>query len=1127
MKLIALILLVGFMQVSANIYSQTANINLDVEQSSLREVIEEIQKQTVFTFFYSLEDIKGIEVRDLDLKGSSLESTLDRCLAGTNLKYEIKHKAVILRKEVVSPVLETKPEQEAPESKKVTGKVLSNDGEPIPGVAIIVKGTTQGTVTDIDGNYNLEVPSEGSVLVFSFIGFVNQEVAVGNQSVVNVTLSEDVETLDEVVVVGYGVQTKQSVVGSIAVTTNEEIMQTGGVTNLGNALGGLIPGVVAVDVAGRPGQDDPELWIRGRGTWNGGQPLILVDQIERRMSDIDFNEVESISVLKDASATAVFGVKGANGVILITTKRGKEGKPVLKFSANTTLKTIDELPDRVNAYEEWGHYNASIERQLGSSFGESLWADYMPYEVRDMYRNQQTQEDYYRYPDVDWYDKYYKPMATDYRFNASASGGSKLAKYFFSLSYQHVADIFDTTTDDVRSYDTDFNYDRFNYRINLDFDITKTTRLSTNVAGFYAMASEPSYHEKAGQIIRSSITTASGVFYPYFPEEDLFGKSPYGLGGNALPILNHEGARYQQRFEVTSDFVLDQKLDFITEGLSFKGSLSYDNRFIYYRKLSDYSTTHIENRNVVYKSIDPFTGEVTIEAPAFTGNANNFDRVKFPWNISDLISEDGDTRRRIFYQFALNYKRSFNAVHNVSVLALMNREEYAQGSMLPRFREDWVARATYNYDSRYFIDLNGAYNGSEKFGPDYRFELFPSVALGWMLSEESFLNGVEWLDMLKIRGSYGLVGDDSAGARWGYLSQWNSGGTAKLSSSGPNAPTPYNPIYREASIGNPDLRWETAKKTNIGFDFSALGGKFTAAFDAFLDKRYDIIIVASQRKVSSIFGFAPPAGNLGETKVTGYEVTLGGNHTFDSGMKVWLNLAFTKAKDEVIYREDPELALPHMRQAGYPIGHQRLGIEAGMLQSWDDVYMSTPRLVNQTFMRPGMYDLVDFIGNGIYDATYDEAPYGYTTRPQNTATWTLGFDYKGFSVMARLYGVWNVTKNKGGLNNFRDDSPKTYAYTTDYWTVDNTDAARQMELIGNSSMRNPTYFWHDASLLRLKTAEVSYNFTKLKLMGISSMRAFVNGNNLASWHHMPDNRMGSDFSYPMLKQVNIGLDIKF
>ncbi|WP_158839611.1 SusC/RagA family TonB-linked outer membrane protein [Polaribacter sp. L3A8] len=1006
---------------------------------------------------------------------------------------------------------------------KISGIVTDLTGMSLPGVSVVQKGTSNGTITDFDGNYSIKLISGTKTLVFSYLGFKSKEVPVNGVTTINAKLSEDVENLDEIVVVGYGTQKKESVVGAITQVKGADLMErAAGITNVEEALQGNLPGVTTIQGSGVPGESNLKIFIRGLSSWNGdGAPLVLVDGVKRSMTDIDMNDIENLSVLKDASATAVFGVEGANGVILLTTKRGKTGKAQLSLNVNSTIKMVSQLPNKLDSYDAVLQSNSSILRELAISPGS--WGAYTPLGIADKYRNPSSLEESFIYPNVNWEDELLKDFAQDFRINLSVRGGNKTAKYFGSLAYQTVNDIFDGSKYDTgRGSLGEYKYRRFNYRSNIDFNITKSTELSVNLSGYLGIRESPN---KIGNITNGIYQIAPNLYTPVYPD-GLYGQSvnPAFVFNNPVVSLTNSGYDKYTNFQVNTDFVLKQKLDGIVKGLSFKGRFSLDNNMRSLQTLNDGGVGYrVYNNGVEEFDIPP--------------GINGFDYVRNPWTLDASEVENSQRERQMVYDFSFNYNTTIAEKHNITGLFLFRRQESAKGSVFPRFREDWVGRVTYDYDSRYFIDVNGAYNGSEKFGPGYRFDLFPSVALGWTPTNEAFMKDTDWLSKLKFRGSYGVVGDDNSSGRFKYVSQWENGGTESaylVPSNYYSGKSPYT-WYRELSVGNPDLQWETAVKYNIGAEFSIFNGLLTGEIDYFAEDRDNIVVVGDQRSVPDLFGQSPPDFNTGKVEVRGYEVVLGANYTFENQINVFGNFNFTQSKDLVISREDPLFSRDYQRNAGFAIGQQRTAIPAGILTSWDDVYMSTPQNNSQNLTRVGYYDVVDFDGDGIYDANFDNTPFGYPERPQRNWSATLGARYKGWSVSAQLYGTQNASRRFGN-NTFTQQTALIFEQDLDYWTVNtpnNTDTQPTWSAPGAT---NPRDNWLDGSLTRLKAVSVSYEVpTKMcERLGLKKLTLFANGNNLFLWSDLPDDREYNASSdaisrgdYPTLKRFNFGFNMNF
>lgn len=635
----------------------------------------------------------------------------------------------------------------------VKGKVLDANDEPLIGAAIVLKGNTNvGTVADFDGNFTLEVPNRNSVLTVSYLGMTPQDVKVNGRTMIVVVLREDTEVLDEVVVVGYGQQKKASVVGAITQTSSKVLERAGGVSDLGSALTGNLPGVVTTASTGMPGEEDPQIVIRGASSWNNSAPLILVDGIERPMSGIDVNSVESISVLKDASATAVYGVKGANGVILITTKRGKEGKATINAGGSMALKMPSKLPNKLDSYDAFQLRNDAVEYELGLT--PDSWMYMMSQEQMNKYRNPANQAEAERYPNIDWADWMFKDYAFSENANVSVSGGTRFVKYYAAIDYQHEGDLF-KEYDNGRGYQTTYGYNRVNMRSNLDFQLTKTTLLKTNLSGSHGVKQGPRTDYEYN-IWGSAYSTPPNVFYPQY-SDGTWGYDPINNANNSVAQLALAGQNTRTTTRLTTDFTLEQKLDFIVKGLSAKASISWDN--VFYEQNRGVNSTD----QALYKYINPETGAVSYNPSQGSHNFDFHEQVN--WIAEGGAIDNNATERHLYYSAQIDYNNTFGN-HTVGAMGLFSRQERAKGSIVPNYREDWAFRVTYNYANKYFLEYNGAYNGSDKFSADNRFVFFNSGAIGWMLSEEKFMKKIKFLDMLKLRASYGEIGNDVIGDEW-------------------------------------------------------------------------------------------------------------------------------------------------------------------------------------------------------------------------------------------------------------------------------------------------------------------------------------------------------------------------
>lgn len=1142
-------LLIGLLQVSASVYSQQTNLALRLENANIDQVLKKIEEQSKFYFLYRTDILKEVPPVSIQVKDAKLEEILNKILVPNGFTYEIDDRVVVIKKatEKAVPVpMEQKP---------VKGKVTDSTGGPLPGVSVLVKGTTIGTISNNEGDFTLNVPADAKTLVVSFVGMQTQEINLSGKTSYLITLQDETIGLEEVVAVGYATQKKESVVGSIAQVTEEGLKRAGNVTDLRQALSGNLPGIVSLTSSGEPGgiltgESSTNIFIRGQNTWNGGQPLILVDGVERDMNNIDVNEVASISVLKDASATAVFGVKGANGVILITTKRGSEGKTKLNFNYTTTGTMLSKQPDKLDSYEAMMAKNEIIERE--GVLNATSWNAYVPYEIVTRYRMPQSAEYAMIYPNVDWEDAMFKDMGFSHRATLSAQGGSKAVQYFGSLAYMHESDLFEDY-DNGKGYEPNYNYDRFNFRSNIDVNLTNTTKFKINLSGYYSQKNtnynnEGSTGRADAWMWRSTYGLAPNLFLPRY-EDGRWGA--YQEGGNntvnPLAVVYNIGIRQTRTTQLNADFSLEQDLKFITKGLNAKVSLFYDNDIrseggIY--DVNNHARANEAATNIAFKQIYPmkYTGpdqdpsEYTLLLPI---SDEEYGWVLRPWSIRQETIGDANwsgyipVDRRLMYQFQMNYGRSFG-VHNVSAMGVFKREEYARGSMFKNYREDWVFRTTYDYDSRYLLEVNGAYNGSEQFGPGYRFDFFPSVALGWMATNEEFIK-VNWLNKLKLRFSMGKVGDDKvSGSRWLYADQFAYGGNARLNESSAGT-SPYN-FYQQSVVGNPMIQWENALKTNFGLESALFDNLITLNFDYFTENRTDILLSGGSRNIPVFFGANPPSANLGEVKSNGFELEIGFNKKINADMDIWANLSVTHNENKIIERDDAPLQFDYLKAKGYPIGQQRSLIKTEFYDNWDEVYASVPTENNDLQKLPGYYDLIDFNADGIIKTSEDTPPIGYSEIPQNTASFTLGANLKGLSMMVQFYGVNNANRNIP-FNNYANDVDILYGHVADYWSKENPGATSflprwktQAENIGN-------YFMFDASFLRLKTAEIAYSFANnvwVKQAGFSNLRLFLNGNNLFFWSKLPDDRettysggSATEGAYPTVKRINLGIELTF
>ncbi|MBQ7495454.1 MAG: TonB-dependent receptor [Bacteroidaceae bacterium] len=1031
----------------------------------------------------------------------------------------------------------------------VKGLITDETEEPLPGATVKVKGNASlGTVADIDGNFQLKVPSESSVLVFSYVGMNSKEVKVGRQRNIKVVLT-DKNPMDEVVVVGFGQQKKMSLVGAITQTTGEVLERSAGIGSVGSALTGNLPGVATIASSGQPGEEDPRIYIRGAAAWNqDAQPLILVDGVKRDIKSVDITSVATVSVLKDASATAVYGVEGANGVILITTKRGQEGKAKIDVGFNGTLKAVSKLPRKYDAYDGYMFRNQAIEHELAKA-GSAAWAYYRPQTFINNFRNQDTTVkpnydaagnylgDYSqaeRYPNVDWQDEMFKDYTLSYNTNLNISGGTKFVKYFVAFDFQNEGDM-TKVWDNHQGYEGGYAYNRLNVRSNLDFQITKTTQFKVNLAGSNAQQKAPRYYYgNNGEFFQQQKWTGAYRMPPnIFPVQ--YSDGSWGFSKQFASNVENSpmsvatcGYETKTITRVYTDFMLEQNLDFVTKGLVARGTISWDNRFDEgERGISDQHQTK--------------TAYLLPEVGQFIPGTEIFPTTGFDFYESRGWKEQAgsvsSTNRATEMSLQLYWGRQFG-VHNLSLMGNWKRRINAGNADLEFRREDWVFRTTYDLKSKYFAEFNGAYNGSQKFSPDNRFAFFCSGAAGWMLSEEKFMKPLRdkgIIDMFKIRGSIGEIGDDNAGSRWAYLTEWSVIGPYAMNLDGSNSPFTG---YKEASVASPDLRWATVVKKNLGFDYAFLGGMFAGSFDWFRDDRNDIFISGADRTVPSYYGAAKtPDVNQGKIKNSGFEFELRFNKVFRNKMRVWANCNYTYAHNVIKMKDDPALIPSYRKAQGYSQGQYTSFIDNGFIGTYDELYSTPEREKNDDQVLMGDHYLVDFNGDGKVDETNDKAPYGYTGTPEHTYNATIGWEWKGWSVFAQLYGVSGVTRDVT-LRSFPSTLLTVYDNGTLWNPVDGTgDVVAQRFTTAvpenDEDWNNGTQFLFDGSYFRLKNVEIAYTWTKgwIKRIGFNSLKLYVNGNNLFLITKMPDDResnygwSGSGGAYPTVRRYNFGFKL--
>lgn len=1023
----------------------------------------------------------------------------------------------------------------------IKGQIVdAKSNEPLIGVNITVEGTSNGTISDVDGHFTLTATPD-AVLKISYIGYreILLKVADLKKDAI-ISLEEDSKQLEEVVVVGYGVQKKVTSVGSITQTGGNELMKGGSVNSVSEALQGKLNGVVAINSSGMPGDNEVKMYIRGKSTWDNTDPLVLVDGIERNMNDVDMNEIESISVLKDASATAVYGVRGGNGVILITTKRGTDTAPVINFSANYTFKsptTSMKLADHVTAMQA---YNMAMAN-------DASWDKLIPQSTIDAWSRAYAEGNYGAYNDVfpyvNWWDELITGGFTQ-NYNINIRGGTDYMKYFASAGYQGDGDIYDLKKND--DFDPRHTYKRYNWRSNFDFNFTKSTKLSINIAGSMGYRNKSIDNDSPFNRILTESTSDHPIMYSDGNWGDDEEKNP-------VANMNLGGAKLRKTFQGWYDASLEQKLDFITKGLKVAAKVSYSsssttNTDVYRGGGSaDQALKSIVRYHRVYDYANPVVNtDGTITYPMIEDKRlPTSESVPLPPGVTMWDGLDAYTRR-FYYEFSVAYNRSFND-HNVSALALVNRkiydERYTENNIqymrFPNYNEDWVGRVTYNWKERYLTEMNISYTGSEKFARGERFGLFPSFSLGWRLSEEPFIKKSigKVLTNAKFRYSWGKVGSDAGAKRWNYIQQFTSDGNITLGTDASGQI--WGPLYHEGDVANLNSTWEKSTKQNLGIEIG-LWNKLDITLDLFDEKRKDILM--EPQTTSFITGAKFNALNIGSTKNHGFELELHYNDKIGSDFRYHVGFTLASSENRVVFRDDPVNGPNHLKEAGKPIGHQNRYLAVGNYETIDDVFNNAQtgsiNSVAPGQVVPGDFIYIDFDSNGILNGQ-DKVAVDELNYPLHTYGLNLGFDWKGLSFSAMFYAPTGVYKlvNSVYSASFKSGKINAQPDVMNAWTPEtaNTSGVRAPALhLTNDGAFNgteSTYRYQNFSYLRLKTMELGYNLPKkwLKTVGLKSLQVYVTGNNLLTWWGGDDriDPEGEQAKYPILRSFTSGVRVSF
>ena len=1038
------------------------------------------------------------------------------------------------------------------------GKVVDDrTSEPLVGATVKVKGSTIGTITDIDGNFALDIPDNISPIVFevSYMGYASKEAAPAKTTGFTIRLAEDSQTLEEVQIIAYGKQSKMSVTAAISSIDTKELLKSPS-GSVANALSGAVTGLSSIQPSGQPGAENPSIYIRGTGSLSDelSKPLILVDGVERSFFQMDSHEIESITVLKDAASTAVFGVRGANGVVLVTTRRGVSGKPVISLNSSFGLTQALRNLKGVDSYTYATLYN---EAQLSDnpSLTESQLG-FSPF-VIDMFR---TNEDPIMFPNVDWNDYLFKNLAWQTQHNLTLSGGGERFRYFVSLGYLLQDGMLKQLGE---SYDPNYQYKRFNYRSNVDIDITKSTLLKVNIGGHVGAKREPRTDELWRKVLWSTPFSSPGIVDGKLIS-NIYSNRYISIGERSCPLDYYYNYGYNVDTDnvLNLDLALEQKLDFITPGLSMNIKGAYN---------TNYNVKASRTPSGADSMCTPiYLG--SIETPGMDFWDPRFDRtiVYQTDGVSGLheqmsYGEEVGRGRNWYGEFSLNYSRSFGD-HDVSALFLYNQskkyypETKIDGKVfymdIPTAYVGYVGRMTYAYKKRYMVDLNAGYNGSENFAPDKRFGFFPAVSAGWILSEEKFMKKQKVIDFLKLRASYGIVGNDKmenarflymAGAWSGYNKVANGQGSWQF---GKDCGTGLLPDAKENTMGNPDVTWEKVAKQNYGIDLKMFDSRLSLTADVFFEKRKDIL--STRNTLPAITDINLPKINLGKVNNHGYELSLGWN---DRAGKVdyWLKANVSYAKNKIIYMDEVVPNEPYMAETGRSTGLtygyifdrflQKDDFDAdGNLKKDENGRQILPQMALGT-PRPGDALFKDLNGDGVINGD-DKTRFGYAERPDYVFGFLGGLKWKNFEFSMQWTAAMNASRILDGeyRNAFGStNSRMLLKFLADgRWTEENPNSRfPRLTFMNKSHYLQTSDLWlMNGSYLRLKTAEISYTLPQkdfLKKVGIESVRFYCNGYNLLTlFSDLNDIDIdpegvtdGGNNNYPNIRIYNFGVNISF
>ncbi len=1090
MKLTAIFLFTFLTSVGATSFGQ--RITLTEKNTTLEKALIAIGDQSGYDVLYNSAKIKKARVFNINIRDITLQEALNKCFVDQPFSYSIESGSIVVRDKGSSSLL--------PQAAKldVRGRVIDETNNGLPGATVKVKGTTIAVVTDNDGKFSLKNVNDDAILQVSFVSYVTQEVKLNGRSDLLVQLLAESGSLEEVVVSAYGqTQKKISVTASISTIQTRELKQSP-VANLSNALAGRLPGLTTIQSQAIPGADAAAIYIRGIGTYGANRtPLIVIDGLPRgdaNFGDIDVNEVASISILKDAAATSLYGIQGANGVVLVTTKRGTVGKTKISFNANYGVQTPGRLPAKFNSLER-----ATLDN-IGAA-NDGLAPVWTAREI-ELFTNKQ---DPYTYPDVDWYNELFKEYTPQQQYNTNISGGNENVKYFVSLGYLNQGSLFKSADDN--KYGIKQLYDRYNFRSNIDIKATEMLNLRLDLASRLEnrVGPGPGYAS-----IFTWVNLMQAYQTPIYNPDGSWGAGRITAADLRNPVAAlKESGYYNNSFNSTNGTIeATHKLDFITKGLSAKGLYSFEN---YSAINNSYGQTYTSYR---YRK-DPVTGVETYGTP-------------FTTETSLTNSYSPAATRYFVMNLQLDYNRDFGK-SNVKGLVLFTRNLNSRAQYLPSVYEGYLGRLGYSYDNKYFVDFNIGYNGSENFPKGQRYGVFPAVSAGWIASSEPWFKS-KVMNLLKFKGSFGYVGNDKinndpmvVADRWLFITDYarNAGGfTFGTVSTGVAS-------YVSSRNGNPNITWEKSQNINLGVETGFFNNQLRLDVEFFRNDRKDIL--TSSLTIPTYLGITnTPKINVGRVVNKGLEASLNYNTNINA-LNLFGYLNWTYNKNKILERDEPDLTFPYQSLTNLPIGYQ-LGYQAiGLVKDQAEINAAPPQSVAGA-PRPGDLRYADINGDGFVNVN-DRIPLQVGNFPNHVLGLSLGVGYKGFDLSFLLQSNLKGTAfiSYLGPNRLNDFWTPETASTATYPIVHQSAVSAQ-----NNSPIN-TWFIYSTDYLKLKNVELGYTLPQalLKKMKLNNLRFFANGLNLFIWDKLPyqdfdpEQSVNGTAVYPIQKVYNLGLTLTF